>query len=265
VLVFGTIIVAGMALSPSANAVNASRATLHPNRVDCDEVSLNPTGRPGCRPPDKHVHYVMIGTSITRKAKPQLFASIPHLTLDALDGRAWEIPGRPNGTTTWGAFVQHLPELRPKDWLIMETGRGDIPIAMNRTYMDKVVAALPTGVCLAWILPHTYYSTQNAEYTAKMATWNADMAALINSELSGVPCHAAVPWDSVVTFETQMADSATGLTADQLKAWEPCLYDGRHPTTFGAGVYATTIAVALHATSVTPPPSSGKFHWPRRP
>jgi hypothetical protein len=202
----------------------------------------------------------MIGTSITRKAKSAILKTMSRITVDALDGRAWEIPGRPNGTTTWQAFQQHLPDLRPRDWLIMETGRGDISLSMNKSYMDKVVARMPPEVCLAWIIPHTYYSTQNDAQTAVMAQWNHDMNTLITSELAKVKCHAAVQWDSVVTLETQMAEQTTGLTADQVKAWEPLLYDGRHPTEFGGRVYASTIATAVRAKA----PPTNTLPWPRQ-
>jgi hypothetical protein len=245
--------------SPPAQA-SAKPSAVRPHLKSCDEALPTIDRHSLCPSFDPRTHYVMIGTSITRKAKEAVLGAIPRITVDALDGRSWEIRGNPNSTTTWQAFVQHLPDLRPRDWLIMETGRGDISVDTNRKYMDKLIAALPTDVCLAWIMPHTYFSTQNAAWTAKMAQWNADMGALITSELSKVKCRAAVQWDAVVTKETAWAAQSQGLTAAQVKAWEPLLYDGRHPTAFGGRVYATTIALAMRAAT----PAKRTLPWPRR-
>jgi hypothetical protein len=248
----------GLTTSTTAHALT-SPASVRPNLRSCDEALPTIDGHSLCPSFDPRTHYVMIGTSITRKAKDAVLAAIPRITVDALDGRSWQIHGNPNGTTTWQAFVHFLPDLRPRDWLIMETGRGDIPVDTNRTYMDKLVAALPADVCLAWIMPHTYFSTQDAVWTAKMAQWNADMGVLIASELAKVKCHAAVPWDAIVKQETRMAEQSQGLNPTQAKAWEPLLYDGRHPTAFGGRVYATTIALALKAAK----PVKSTLHWPR--
>jgi hypothetical protein len=259
-LVLGVLMATALIGMTSGTARAVSRPGLvHPKLKWCDEASPTVDGRSRCPSFDPRPAYVMIGTSITRKAKAAILSTISRITVDALDGRAWEIPGRPNGTTTWQAFQQHLPELRPHDWLIMETGRGDIPVDMNRKYMDRVVASIPPEVCLAWIIPHTYYDTQNDAQTAKMAQWNADMAALITSELAKVKCHAAVQWDSVVKVETQLAEQTQGLTPAQVKAWEPLLYDGRHPTEFGGLVYASSIASVVRAKA--PPKST--LPWPR--
>jgi hypothetical protein len=62
-----------------------------------------------------------------------------------------------------------------------------------------------------------------------------------------------------VKVETQMTEETQGLTPEQIKAWEPLLYDGRHPTVFGGQVYASTIAAAVRAKA--PPKST--LPWPR--
>jgi hypothetical protein len=259
-LVLSVLVAAALGVTTSTTAHAATGpASIRPHLKWCDEALPTTDGRSRCPSFDPRPAYVMIGTSITRKAKDAIVATIPRVTVDALDGRSWEIHGNPNGTTTWQAFVQHLPDLRPRDWLIMETGRGDISVDSNRKYMDKVVAAMPAGVCLAWIMPHTYFSTQDAVWTAKMAKWNADMGALIGSELAKVKCHAAVQWDSIVKQETHMAEQSQGLTAAQVKAWEPLLYDGRHPTAFGGRVYASSIALAMRAQA----PPEKTLPWPR--
>ena len=259
-LVLGVLLASTLGVTTSTTAHAATRpASVHPLLRSCEETVPAIDGRSRCPSFDPRPAYVMIGTSITRKAKSAILATIPRVTVDALDGRSWEIHGNPNGTTMWQAFVQHLPDLRARDWLIMETGRGDISVDANRKYMDKVVAAMPAGVCLAWIMPHTYFSTQDAVWTAKMAKWNADMGALITSELAKVKCHVAVQWDSIVKQETNMAEQSQGLTPAQVKAWEPLLYDGRHPTAFGGRVYASSIALAMRAQAL--PKST--LPWPR--
>ncbi len=250
------LLIGGFGISGATNAsATSARAIAHPTLRSCDDLADPITSRSRCLVEDPHSHVVMIGTSVTRKAKQFVQADIPYITVDALDGRAWEIPGRPNGTTEWQAFLQYQPQLRPRDWLVMEASRGDISVAMNRTYMDKLIAALPDGVCLAWVIPHVYYSTQTDAQTAAMHTWNTDMAALIRQELAGVPCHAFIEWDSVVTQITQLTP---GLTTDQLREWQPLLYDGRHPTAYGGEIYGSTIAVTIDLARKR---MARTFHW----
>ena len=124
--------------------------------------------------------------------------------------------------------------MRAGDWLVMETARGDIPVAVTRTCIKSVKATLPRGACLAWVIPHEYYGMQ----TAPMRTWNAETGALIRSQLATYPCHAVIEWDSLVNAYQARA---TGLTAAQRALGAPLLYDGRHPTALGASVLAAAI------------------------
>src|SRR5262249_43407870 len=148
-------------------------------------------------------HYTIIGASITRLSTPGLRAYVPGITVDALDGRSWEIPPSHGGPTLWEAYQHDVQFLHAGDWLIMENGNGSVPmaaagarpmtatdvrmdVATNTDYVDKLIASLPPGICLAWVLPHVYYGAQ----TPLMVQWNADMATLLNDRVPKVACHA---------------------------------------------------------------------------
>lgn len=245
------------AVFAAALAPLPAHGVVRPALRQCDDLQTSEIDRSQCPSFTRYPHQVMLGDSITRKAKAGVQYFNRNMTVDALDGRSWEIPGRPNGTTMWQAFQQYLPGLRPHDWLVMETSRGDISVDTNKKYMDRLVAALPAHVCLAWVLPHTYYDTQDAAHTAAMKTWNTQMAALIQDELAKVRCHAVIDWSSVVeTFTAQTPHQ----TAAQIKAYEPVCYDGRHPTPFGARIYGSLIASTLKTATAA---NAKVLAWPR--
>ena len=184
-------------------------------------------------------HVVVIGASVTGLAHWALDRRIPKVTVDAVGGRSWLILGTDHKNTLWQAYQQYRPTLHAGDWLIIENERVDVTIATNRTYISKLIASLPKGVCLGWVLPHVYYATQGPALTAQAHVWNMKMADLIRAELGPMKCHAYVPWDAVVNSYTARTK---GLTAAEKRVGAPLLYDGRHLTHLGQVVYANTIA-----------------------
>ena len=184
----------------------------------------------------------MLGSSVTRLSRSALQYEIPGIVVDASNGRSWRIRGNGGGTTLWQAYLSHRSQLRPGDWLVVENERGDVTVAENKIYIDQLVADLPEGVCLGWILPHVYYDTQGPSATAQTHQWNVDMTALLRKEVPRVACHALVDWNAVVDDATA---STPGLSPLQQAAGAPLLYDGRHPTELGQWVYGATISQAL--------------------
>lgn len=177
---------------------------------------------------------VVIGASVTQLINRELKRRLPGVVVDARGGRSWGIRATGDGPTLWQAYLARRPTLRAGDWLVLETARGDVPVAVNRACARAVKATLPQGACLAWVIPHEYYGAQ----TPAMQRWNADTAAAIRSELAGYPCHAVIEWDALVrSYQAR----ATGLTEQQKALGGPLLYDGRHPTPLGAAVLADAI------------------------
>jgi hypothetical protein len=188
-------------------------------------------------------HYTIIGASITRLSTPGLRANVPGITIDALDGRSWEIVPSHGGPTLWEAYQHDVQFLHAGDWLIMENGYGTVPVAApgtqpmtvtavrldvatNTEYVDKLIASLPAGICLAWVLPHVYYGPQ----TPVQVQWNADLAALLQDRVPKVACHALIPWDRLVNDWARIRLSQGMVTAAMAGVGEPLVYDGRHPT-----------------------------------
>ncbi len=189
------------------------------------------------RPAGTSTERVVIGASVTQLISRELRRQIPGVVIDARGGRSWAIRSTGDGPTLWQAYLARRASMRAGDWLVMETTRGDIPVAVNRTCIERVKETLPRGACLAWVVPHGYYGVQ----TAAMQTWNAETGALIRSQLATFPCHAVIDWDSLVkAYQAR----ATGLTAAQKALGAPLLYDGRHPTALGASVLAAAIRQA---------------------
>ena len=237
------VLMMGMALCLSAVQAPA-HATVRPAQGGCDELWPDAIGGRQTCPvkPDPRKHYLMIGSSVTRLSDVALESTIPNLVVDAANGRGWGHRSSDGGPDLWQTYLNHRAELRAGDWLIFENERADVSIAVNRTYIDRLKASLPAGVCIGWVLPHVYYATQGATQTALTKQWNTEMTALVKSEFDSYPCHAYADWDSVVV---QATAQATNLSAADVKAWEPLCYDGRHPTVLGTLAYANVIALAL--------------------
>lgn len=197
----------------------------------------------------KHLsaHYLIIGASVTRLSGDDLREDFgPTLQLEAVDGRAFVFPDVDGGPTIWGVFMTNYQRLQPGDWLVIEMAHGGVDVDTNRAYLEDVVARLDDGVCLAVVAPHTYYGDLDSVSPGPgwpMMQWNADMRAMQEEVIAGQPCHALVDWDAMVD---QAVDQATDLSIDERMYGRPMLYDGRHPTTYGARAYAMAIYQATH-------------------
>jgi hypothetical protein len=215
----------------SAGAVEAPVRPASTSPPVCGSSPVNALPRPVAATSTERV---VIGASVTQLISRELHRQIPGVVVDARGGRSWGIRSTGDGPTLWQAYLARRASMRAGDWLVMETTRGDIPVAVSRTCIERVKATLPRGACLAWVIPHAYYGVQ----TAAMRTWNTETGALIKSQLATYPCHAVIDWDSLVTVYQARA---TRLTAEQKALGAPLLYDGRHPTALGASVLADAI------------------------
>jgi hypothetical protein len=223
---------AWMTASGRGSSAGAVEASARPSVCRSPAVDASPRPVAGTS-----TERVVIGASVTQLIARELRSQIPGIVVDARGGRSWAIRSTGDGPTLWQAYLAHRASMRAGDWLVMETTRGDIPLAMSRTCIESVKATLPRGACLAWVIPHGYYGVQ----TAAMRKWNAETGALIRSELGTYPCHAVIDWDSLVNAYQARA---TGLTAAQRALGAPLVYDGRHPTALGASVLAAAIKQA---------------------
>ena len=188
------------------------------------------------------IKVLVIGASVTRLSVGDIRKAIPGVSVDAADGRSWTLPGRVGSLPLWDAYHSRRSQLRPGSWLVIENERADVTVQQNRMWIEKLIADLPKGVCLSWVVPHVYYSTQGPAATRMTRQWNDAMALLLHAELAKVPCHSFVEWDSIVREWTA---TTKGLTAAQIRVGQPLLYDGRHPTKLGAKWYAAAIAAAV--------------------
>ena len=179
--------------------------------------------------------YVMIGASVTYVARSDIQAALPGLYLDARNGRGWANPPSGGGTNVWQAFVADAKYVKPGGWIIIEAGLGGVNPDVFDWYVKRVVAAMPRNVCLAWVMPHTYFAGQTSEQTALRQKWNADVQAFIRTDLAAVRCHSFVEWDAAVVTATQRTPH---LTTTQIDQSQPLCYDGRHPTATGSLVLA---------------------------
>ena len=189
-----------------------------------------------------HFHVVLIGTSVTYVAANQIRQAIPGIKLDTKNGRGWVNAPSGGGTNLMQAFMADRAWVHTGDWIIVDTSLGGVPADDYATYMQQVIAKMPHGSCLAWVIPHVYFATQDDAHTAVTRSANEVLKAMIRTALATYPCHAFVEWDASVTTATTRTP---GLTAAEVKDWQPLCYDGRHPTATGALVMAARMRQAI--------------------
>ena len=98
------------------------------------------------------------------------------------------------------------------DWLVVQ---DDGPTTTDYAqFVRQVVAALPSGTCLAWVEGYSY--------------WRADQTAAIRNNIPIGLCFAMVPWEAAVLADGSLLQS-----------------DGLHPTAAGEAVLAALIADAV--------------------
>lgn len=191
--------------------------------------------------------YLVIGASITRLAGDDLKGLFgPTLQLEAVDGRSFVFPDIHDGPTIWGVFMANYETLQPGDWLVIEMSHGGVTVDTNRMYLEEVVARLDDRVGLAVVAPHTYYGDLDSVAPGEgwpMDQWNIDTRAMQREVIAAQPIHAIIEWDEMI--DTAVTE-ATDLSVDERMYGRPMLYDGRHPTQYGASAYATAIYQATH-------------------
>jgi hypothetical protein len=176
-------------------------------------------------------HVYVVGASVTRLSAPSIRTRIPDAIINAVDGRSMIHPDNRGGPTVMEVIRGWLPYLRGGDWLVVEAAHGGVDVATNQRYMHEVIRLVADSVCIAWVIPATYYGAP----TPETVRWNTDMEAMIRSELPGQPCHAVIPWGDKVRSDWLINGFGYRL-----------VYDGRHPTSpAGTWWYAKLMADAV--------------------
>lgn len=115
--------------------------------------------------------------------------------------------------------IESLP-LAAGDTLVIELGTNDLSEPASWVEIERIVAAVPTDVCIVWVTPSMFY-------TPDAAVW---FNGVLVPALAARSCVTLVPWATV--------GNAT------------MTYDTVHPTYYGAFVLAALIDVALTGTNV---------------